>query len=312
MNNEFILSNGVALPIVDGFREQIKPNWRNAYRDFNNLNDDISEEKINKLKHDIRHANNLLSKCGITLENKKIMDVGCLRGMQCFGAMELGASEAVGIDIPEYYINQSLNGEVVNASKVLEEKRNKLREFHSHLDQSKISFRDLSVFEMDYENEFDIIFSWETFEHVMNPKGALKRIYKALKPGGIIYTHYNPFFCVSGGHSMCTLDYPFAHIMLSNEDFKRYVENNKPKDCPPKYEELSYNFFTKNLNRMTQNDLKKYIDDVGFKVLDFITLPDMSKLNLIDNSTLEVAKTIHPTLTLNDLLCSLVFFIGKK
>ena len=38
---------------------------------------------------------------------------------------------------------------------------------------------------MDYENEFDIIFSWETFEHIMNPKEALVRIYKALKPGGI-------------------------------------------------------------------------------------------------------------------------------
>ena len=30
MNNEFILSNGVSLPIVQGFREQVKSNWRNA------------------------------------------------------------------------------------------------------------------------------------------------------------------------------------------------------------------------------------------------------------------------------------------
>ena len=272
----------------------------------------LCEEKINKLKHDIRHANNLLSKCGITLENKKIMDVGCLRGMQCFGAMELGASEAVGIDIPEYYINQSLNGEVVNASKVLEEKRNKLREFHSHLDQSKISFKDVSVFEMDYKNEFDIIFSWETFEHIMNPKEALVRIYKALKPGGIVFSQYNPFFCISGGHSMCTLDFPFAHTLLTDEDFKRYVETIIPENCPPKYSELSYNFFTKNLNRMTQNDLTKYINDVGFELVNFMSMPDLSLLNVIDDSTLDSAKTIHPTLTLNDLLCSSVYFIGRK
>tara|TARA_R100000008_G_scaffold60327_1_gene37900 strand:+ start:358 stop:1296 length:939 start_codon:yes stop_codon:yes gene_type:complete len=312
MNDEFILSNGVTLPIVKGFREKIKPNWRNAYRDFDNLNDDITPEKINTMKNDIRFANVLLSKSGISLQDKKIMDVGCLRGMQCFGAMEFGAREAVGIDIPEYYVNQSTNGKSVDASKVLENKRNKLRELHPHLDQSKISFRDLSVFEMDYENEFDIIFSWETFEHVMNPKEALKRIYKALKPGGVVYTHYNPFFCVSGGHSMCTLDYPFAHIILTDEDFKRYVKTKKPENCPQKYEELSYNFFTKNLNRMTQNDFKKYVDDVGFEVLDFMSLPEMDVLQMIDDSTLELAKTIHPTITLNDLLCSVVFFIGKK
>ena len=47
MNNEFILSNGVALPIVQGFREQVKSNWRNAYKDFDNSNDEMSMDKIN-------------------------------------------------------------------------------------------------------------------------------------------------------------------------------------------------------------------------------------------------------------------------
>jgi ubiquinone/menaquinone biosynthesis C-methylase UbiE len=165
---------------------------------------------------------------------------------------------------------------------------------------------------MDYENEFDIIFSWETFEHIMNPKEALARIYKALKPGGIVFSQYNPFFCLSGGHSMCTLDFPFAHTLLTDEDFKRYVETIVPENAPPKYSELSYNFFTKNLNRMTQNDLTKYINDIGFELVNFMSMPDLSLLNVIDDSTLDSAKTIHPTLTLNDLLCSSVYFIGRK
>ena len=312
MNSEFVLSNGFALPIVNGFREQIKPNWRNAYKDFDNLNDDMPIEKINNLKNDILTANQILSKCGISITDKKIMDVGCYLGLQCFGGMELGAGEAVGIDIPEYYVNQSTNNESVNASKVLENKRDKIRKLHPHLNQSKISFRDVSVFEMDYENEFDIIFSWETFEHIINPREALVRIYKALKPGGIIFSQYNPFFCLSGGHSMCTLDFPFAHTFLTDEDFKKYVETVTPNDSPPKYAELSYNFFTKNLNRMTQNNLKTYINDVGFELLEFMSSPDLSLLNLIDDSTLSSAKTIHPTLTLNDLLCSNVWFIGRK
>ena len=312
MNNEFILSNGVSLPIVQGFREQVKSNWRNAYKDFDNSNDEMSMDKINNLKNDIRNGTQILAKCGIPIQGKKIMDVGCYLGLQCFGAMELGAGEAVGIDIPEYYVNQSTNNESVDASKVLENKRDKIRKLHPHLDQSKISFKDVSVFEMDYKNEFDIIFSWETFEHIMNPKEALARIYKALKPGGIVFSQYNPFFCISGGHSMCTLDFPFAHTLLTDEDFKKYVETIVPENAPPKYSELSYNFFTKNLNRMTQNDLTKYINDVGFELVNFMSMPDLSLLNVIDDSTLDSAKTIHPTLTLNELLCSSVYFIGRK
>jgi hypothetical protein len=47
-------------------------------------------------------------------------------------------------------------------------------------------------------------------------------------------------------------------------------------------------------------------------LVNFMSTPDLNLLNVIDDSTLDSAKTIHPTLTLNDLLCSNVFFIGRK
>ena len=34
MRKTFKISSGYDLPIVDGFREQIKSNWRSAYRNF--------------------------------------------------------------------------------------------------------------------------------------------------------------------------------------------------------------------------------------------------------------------------------------
>ena len=304
----FKLSNGYELPIVDGWREQIKSNWRKAYKEFEYS--PIPIEKANKLKHDIKMASYILSKYGISIKDKKVMDVGCYLGIQCFGAIELGAKQAVGIDIPEYYINQSTKD--IDASKILEQRRNQIRKEHPHIDNSKISFYDTSVFEMGFENEFDIIFSWETFEHIINPKEALKRIYKALKPGGISFHNYNPFFCISGGHSMCTLDFPFSHTLLTNEEFKNYISEFPPHNPPPKYNELSYNFFTKNLNRMTQQDLKNYINQEKFKLLDFIVIPDFNTLNNIDESVLELSKKLYPTITLNDFLCSNVYFIIQK
>lgn len=305
----FKLNNNFEMPIVSGFREQIKPNWRKAYKNFEYST--IPKEKVNNLKHDINHAVSYLSKMGITLQGKKIMDVGCYLGIQCFGAIEHGAHSSVGIDIPEYYINTSLDKDV-DASKILEQRRNQIRELHPNLNQSQITFQDTSVFEMDFENEFDVIFSWETFEHIINPKEAIKRIHKALKPGGVSFNNYNPFFCLSGGHSMCTLDFPFAHILLSNEEFKTYVEEIIPSDAPKDYARLSYDFFTKGLNRMTQYDLRKHIEEAGFKLLDFTPLPDMNIMNMVDPSTLKISKELYPTLTLNDLLCSNVYFTIQK
>ena len=246
----FKLSNGYELPIVEGWREKVKSNWRKAYKEFEYL--PIPIEKVNKLKNDIQMASYILSKYGINIKDKKIMDVGCYLGIQCFGAIELGATHAVGIDIPEYYVNQSTKD--VDAS----------------------------------------------------------RIHKALKPGGFSFHNYNPFFCLSGGHSMCTLDFPFSHTLLTNKEFKDYINQNPPINPPDKYFELSYNFFTKNLNRMTQQDLKNYIHQLDFKLLDFITIPDFNVLNSLDESILEISKELYPTLTLNDFLCSNVYFLIQK
>ena len=66
----FKLSNGYELPIIDGWREQIKSNWRKAYKEFEYS--PIPIEKINKLKHDIQMASYILSKYGISIKDKKI------------------------------------------------------------------------------------------------------------------------------------------------------------------------------------------------------------------------------------------------
>ena len=63
---------------------------------------------------------------------------------------------------------------------------------------------------------------------------------------------------------------------------------------------------------MTQQDLKNYIEESGFKTLDFITMPDFKVLNYLDDSVLTAAQSLYPTLTLKDLLCSNVWFIGRK
>ena len=63
---------------------------------------------------------------------------------------------------------------------------------------------------------------------------------------------------------------------------------------------------------MTQQDLKNHIKEAGFKTLDFITMPDFNVLSYLDDSVLTAAKKLYPNLTLNDLLCSNVYFLIQK
>ena len=63
---------------------------------------------------------------------------------------------------------------------------------------------------------------------------------------------------------------------------------------------------------MTQQDLKNHIKEAGFETLDFITLPDFNTLNYLDGSILNAAKQLYPNLTLNDLMCSYIYFIIRK
>jgi hypothetical protein len=63
---------------------------------------------------------------------------------------------------------------------------------------------------------------------------------------------------------------------------------------------------------MTQNDLREYLENENFNVLDFIAMPDFNVLQNIDESTLTLAKQLYPNLTLNDLLCSNVYFTIQK
>ena len=77
---------------------------------------------------------------------------------------------------------------------------------------------------------FDAIVSYEVLEHVQRPEAAFAAMARLLRPGGIAYHDYNPFFSVNGGHSPCTLAIPWGHVRLDAADFRRYLEELRPTE----------------------------------------------------------------------------------
>lgn len=98
------------------------------------------------------------------VKGKKVLDIACGVGYGCKIYSEFGAKSIVGVDI--------LNSNIQYA---------KLK-----YSANNISFIQNNLYDIDYEEEFDVITSFETIEHIENDSLALRKLYKALKPDGIL------------------------------------------------------------------------------------------------------------------------------
>lgn len=64
-------------------------------------------------------------------------------------------------------------------------------------------------------NHFDLVFSTNAFEHVMQPAAMLNEIYRVLKPGGRLLTRFGPlFYSPLGYHLPWACRVPYAHLVF--------------------------------------------------------------------------------------------------
>ena len=315
--SNFTTENNSIIKSLDGLKEQLKPSWRGILKPENKLIP-LTIEKTHILKKDTYEAESLLNNYGYTIKDSNIMDIGCYAGIQCYAAAELGAKSAKGIDIPEYFTLQTTgkninnNDDIEEHSNLYTKKRKEASTAFSPEILSKVSFEDLSVHDLTEKEKYDIIFSWETLEHIIDNKKGFENIYNALVPGGVSLHTYNPFFSITGGHSLCTTNSPWGHARMTVNDFEKYTKENLPQDVPDDFLEISLNFFTQNLNRMTQYDLKQNLVDNGFTILEFIPHVNIQLLKNINNEIFYQIKQLYPTIAITDLICDYVTILIKK
>jgi ubiquinone/menaquinone biosynthesis C-methylase UbiE len=67
---------------------------------------------------------------------------------------------------------------------------------------------------------FDLVVSFDAFEHIADPAQALAEVARVLKYGGVFYVTFDPIWTAdTGSHFSHRVPEPWAHLRISNDDF---------------------------------------------------------------------------------------------
>lgn len=133
----------------------------------------------------------------LSLEGLKILEIGCGHGALCYELAQKGAALVVGADLD---------------AKRIEFAQKHLAEIDPQTNE-RLSFIARDINELA-DNEFDMIVSKSTFEHVMDLEAMLTTIARLLKPGGKLYSGFGPLYnSFDGDHQLITR-IPWGHLLL--------------------------------------------------------------------------------------------------
>jgi 2-polyprenyl-3-methyl-5-hydroxy-6-metoxy-1,4-benzoquinol methylase len=310
---EFKDSFGNKSPLYKELRSKIKPGWENM---LNPKKVEINAEYLNNQYKlgtmAVSTMEPIIKSLGKSIEGSKILEIGCHSGATSYALAEKGAKSVTGSEFTGYKVESIETSNEVFENKLIEvnEDLKTIRKglFPLFKNSDKVEFVDDDICNSKLEkNSYDMIASWEVLEHLHDTEKAFKATYDLLNDNGFSIHLYNPFFCLNGGHSLCTLDFLWGHTRLSTEDFTRYVSELRPLE-----KERAVSFFTKGLNRMTLHDLKLQYEKAGFKSISILPFTKEQHVRMVDKDILDQTQKLYPNLTFIDLVVPKVIVIGFK
>jgi SAM-dependent methyltransferase len=135
------------------------------------------------------------------LSSKKILVIGCNDGRDC--KFFLDAAEVHGIDICQEIGSSVIHDKIVY-------------------------FRESAESMTRPDNDYDIVFSVATMEHIHNIELAFSEIVRVTKLGGLIYCVASPLWNSYDGHHQFGVfsDYPWIHLRLSKDEIVSYLQRH--------------------------------------------------------------------------------------
>jgi SAM-dependent methyltransferase len=310
----FVDRHGVAHELDPALRDRLKPNWR-AMCDPEQAaappSDETLRRRVRKAAKSVMELERILAATTGTTVTGRILEVGCYDGSAAFELSKRPGTSVVASDLARYYVIQGPGTTEADAVAAEEASLATLRERARQIagrPEGSVTFveDDINTSALD-PGTFDLIVSFEVLEHVADPRGAFAAMARLLRPGGVAYHDYNPFFSQIGGHSLATLDFPWGHVRLDAEDVERYLREVRPAEAAQ-----DLRFYRDSLNRMTQADLEDAIAAAGLELIATIPWHQRSLLADVTPQVLAEVRAVYPRAMLDDLLGTFVAVVVRK
>jgi SAM-dependent methyltransferase len=227
---------------------------------------------------------------GLALRKSRVLDVGCASGFHSF-ALGAVAGEVVGIDLDvETYAPPTRRARA--RSLLLPEE-----------DEERVRIEEGDVTALAYPDaSFDVVVSNTVLEHVHDLAAAFREIRRVLRPGGVSFHGVQPWFGPEGGHSLCTLDFPWGHVRLTDEDFAAYTTAWRPLEAADAIANHRNGF---QQPRLTLEESRKAVGTAGLEIIHWretsVSLRDVHS-GLVTSALLEDCRRLYPHVTKRDLL----------
>jgi len=311
-SGSFVDRFGVEHSLDARLRDKLKPGWRvmvDPEAVARPPTDEALRTRATNARRVVAEATRLVGTITGRPLTGRILEVGCFDGSAAFELARIPGSTVVASDLARYYIVQKPGDPAVadvGAQQAwLADVRERAR-IVADMPLGAVEFLEDDITRSALEPaSFDAIVSFEVLEHVGRPRDAFLAMATLLRPGGVLYHDYNPFFSAIGGHSLCTLDFPWGHARLDAADFERYVAEIRPTE-----RDQALRFYNESLNRLTLGDLRADAAAAGLDVRAILPWLDRSRVADVGPDVLAEVRRAHPNATLDDLLATFVAMVA--
>jgi SAM-dependent methyltransferase len=151
----------------------------------------------------------------------------------------------------------------------------------------------------EYYNQYDLIFSIATFEHIHKLSLALDMMFLALKPGGKLFTVFAPIWSAHNGHHLPEITDkkgnkfnfdnspipPWGHLLMTRGEMINYLAEKTDKETAQKI--IYYVYQSNHINRFLTQD---YIDviELSLFTINSLQLLFINDINPVIESQLKL------------------------
>ena len=252
-------------------------------------------EKDYKLgSHQFRALSNLSKICN--LEGKRILEIGGSNFPREMVLQDLKVDKWVSVDvIPQSHYARKRQSKHYQSIDI----------FPLNNAKKKFDTSNYLIFDGFAENipsvffeQFDVVFSVASFEHIHKLSTVIRRIYESLKFGGLLYSHFGPIWSGRVGHHFWVsqeLNFnnlgpipEYAHLLMRPFEMFQYLENYyNRKTC----EEVVFQmYFRDYLNRLFFEDYESLMNYSCFEKYESKALNSKQ----LDNETLSKLMHLYP------------------